>query len=729
MSSIINHLKSQVDDFLNDAEYQRFNIKVKDFMCLNPPTLPSDAKLKEAICLIIEKGVDAVPVLDSENNLVGIITKKLALREIHRSGDINKPLAEVMKKNPLVTNPEEYSLNLLRIPIGSIPVVENGRLIGIVNIADTVRACFSSILLLQEELKTIFQSAHNGIITIDTSGQIYFMNKAAGIILNDANGYLTGQPISNFFKHLKIQEIIDGHRIVTGEKFIIANKVVIANIGPLKHKDQTIGALAIIQDISDIENISEELQYTKDLKREIDAIIESSYDGIFLTDNVGKILSINNAFSRILNINKDEIINKTISQLADRGIFKKDLPLEDVLTGKPITVSQELRTGKTILVTSSPIYDDNNNIIRVVHNVRNITELNNLKNQLEKAESLSQHYKDQLEIIKLPGKYVAKSAKSKALIELIMRLSKIDATVLLLGESGVGKDVLAEILHENSPRQDKVFMAINCAAIPENLLESELFGYEAGAFTGALKTGKIGAFELANGGTLFLDEIGEMPLILQSKLLRVLQKKEITKVGGSTPTKLDVRIIAATNRDLESMIAAKSFRKDLYYRLSVVPVIVPPLRDRKEEIPDFVFHFVSLFNKKYGFNKHFDDRVIYEFLDYDWPGNIRELENVIERSMITSLDDVISNAEFMGQRIASSRNELTQFPPDFNYKYALENFEKAIITNALKRFGTTRKAAVELGMSQPTLVRKAAKYKIRKSGLPEDIFSQRYGVI
>ena len=709
MNSIVSHLKSQVDNFLNDAEYQKFNIKVKDFMCPNPLTLKIDAKLKEAISLIIENGVDAVPILDAENTVVGIVTKKLALREIHKSGDINKPISEVMKRNPLVTKPDEYSLNLLRIPIGSIPVVENGLLIGIVNIADTVRACFSSILLLQEELKIIFQSAQSGIITIDTNGQIYFINSAAGKILNDASGNLIGQPITNFFPHLKMQEIINTGKTVTGEKFIIHNKIVIANIGPLKHKDQTIGALAIIQDISDLESISEELQYTKDLKREMDAVIESSYDGIYLTDNSGKILSINNAFARITGIEKEELINKTIAELVDRGIFKRNLPLEDVLKGKPITISQELRTGKTILVTSNPIYDDNNNIIRIVHNVRNITELNNLKNQLEKAESLSQHYKDQLEIIKLPSKYVAKSAKSKALIELVMRLSKIDATVLLLGESGVGKDVLAEILHENSARKDKLFMTINCAAIPENLLESELFGYEPGAFTGALKQGKIGAFELANGGTFFLDEIGELPLILQSKLLRVLQKKEITKVGGNTPTKLDVRIIAATNRDLESMIAAKSFRKDLYYRLSVIPVTVPPLRDRKEEIPDFVFHFVKLFNKKYGFNKNFDDRVIYEFLDYDWPGNIRELENVIERSMITSLDDVISNAEFMGQRITSSHNELIQFPPDFNYKYALENFEKTMISNALKTFGTTRKAAVQLGVSQPTLVRKAAK--------------------
>lgn len=710
MNPIINNLKKQVDDFFNDTEYQKMNIKVKDYMCPNPLVLKIDSKLKNAISLIIENGIDAVPIIDDDNIVVGIVTKTLALREINKSGDINKCVKDVMRKNPMITTPDEDSLNLLRIPVGSIPVVENGHLTGIVNLSDTIRACFSSILLLQKELKTIIHSAYNGILTIDTNSKIRLINAAAERILNVSNTDLIGQPISNFFPDLEIQKIINTGRTVSGEKLLFHDRILIINISQLKHKDKIIGAVAVFQDISDFENISEELIYTKKLKGEMDTIIESSFDGIYLTDNFGKILRVNDAFTRITGIKKDEIINKTITELVDIGVFKQPIPLSDILRGQPITISQEVRTGKTILVTSSPISDDKNNVVRIVHNVRDITELNNLKTQLEKAESLSLRYRDQLEIMKLPSKYVAKSSKSKALIELVMRLSKIDATVLLLGESGVGKDVIAEMLHENSTRKDKLMITINCAAIPDNLLESELFGYEPGAFTGAHKKGKIGAFELANGSTLFLDEIGELQLNLQSKLLRVLQKKEITKVGGNIATKLDVRIIAATNRDLEAMIAAKSFRGDLYYRLSVVPVIVPPLRERKEEIPDFVFHFVKLFNKKYGFNKYFDDRVIYEFLDYDWPGNIRELENVIERSMITCQDELICNAEFLGQHI---KNQNSALPSDFNYKYALENFEKEMITTALIQFGTTRRAAAELGISQPTIVRKAAKYKIR----------------
>ena len=227
-----------------------------------------------------------------------------------------------------------------------------------------------------------------------------------------------------------------------------------------------------------------------------------------------------------------------------------------------------------------------------------------------------------------------------------MRLSAVDTTVLITGESGVGKEIIAQILHENSDRRDKLMVTVNCAAIPENLLESELFGYEAGAFTGASRKGKIGAFELADGGTIFLDEISELPFNLQSKLLRALQQKEITRLGGNKPLKVDVRIIAATNQNLLDMVARKEFRNDLFYRLNVIPVNIPPLRDRREEIPDFVSHFTKLFNKKYNINKRFDERAVHNLMQYNWPGNVRELQNLIERNMITSEKDVIKNLDF-----------------------------------------------------------------------------------
>jgi PAS domain S-box-containing protein len=704
----------QVNDFLNETGtvYPGMNFKVKDFMRADPIALKGDAKLSDAIKIIAENNIDTVPIVDNNCVIIGVVTQKLALREINKGCVLGTCVSDVMKINPEVTTPQENILPLLRIPIGSLPVVEDGQIVGLITLSDTVRACFSSVLMLHEELQMVLQSAHSGIISVDKDLHIQIINAAGKRMLSLSSKDILGQPIPNVYLALKMKDVMDTGQTIFGDKLLFHDRILITNISQLRHKNEAVGAVAIIQDISDFENISEELKYTKELKGELDTIIESSFDGIYLTDNFGKILRVNDAFVRITGIKKEELIHKTMKELFESGIFKQDIPLLDILKGEPITISQEVNTGKTILVTSSPIPDNHSNIIRIVHNVRDITELNRLKKQLEKAENESQHYKEQLQIMK-SNKYITKSQKSKDLIKLVMNLSKIDVTVLLLGESGVGKDVIAEMLHENSLRKERPMISINCAAIPENLMESEIFGYEPGAFTGANKKGKIGAFETANGGTIFLDEIGEMPLALQSKLLRTIQKKEIVKLGGNTLTKIDVRIIAATNRELRDMVTQNLFRKDLFYRLNVVPITIPPLRERKEEIPDLVFHFTQLFNKKYDLNKRFDERIFPELLKYDWPGNIRELENVVERSIITCPDDLIDHIELVDFNGNESQNDL----PDYNiqemkYKPAVEHFEKGIILNALREFGTTRKAAAHLGISQSALVRKAAKYKL-----------------
>lgn len=705
------NLQNLVDKFVRDAEYHKIEMRVKDFMRVNPRCLKTGSNLKDAIMIMVSDNIDSVPIVNEDNSLVGVVTKTLALREIIRGRDIDQKIETVMKENPLVTDALENCLKLIKVPIGSIPVVENRKVKGMITVPDTTRATFSAVLMLHEELKTIYNSAHSGLIATDMNGNVQMINHTAERIMRLPHESVLGKSLPCEVLNEKLLKVIKSGGKILGDKFSVNDKIVVANVNAMVYEDEVIGAVAVLQDISDLESISEELRYTKNLKSELDALFESSFDGIYVTDVYGTILGVNSAFTRITGVQREELIGKTVNELVDAGVFRNRLQIDNIMEGKPVTVSQEIRTGKTILVTSSPVIM-NNTISRIVHNVRDITELNYLKNELEKAENLSLHYRSELEKTKLPSKYVAKSVKSKALVELVMRLSKIDATILLMGESGVGKDVIAEMLHENSIRKDKPMMAINCAAIPENLLESELFGYEPGAFTGAHKKGKLGAFELASGGTLFLDEIGEMPMSLQSKLLRVLQKKEITKLGGGRATKIDVRIIAATNRDLEAMISANTFRRDLFYRLNVIPIVVPPLRERKEEIPDFVYHFAKMFNEKYGFNKHFDERVIYEFLDYDWPGNIRELENVIERSMITSQSNIINNAEFFGASLRLKKSE-PQTAPVFNYKHSMEHLDREMISNALSRFGSTRKAASALGMSQPTLVRKMAKYKIK----------------
>ncbi len=671
--------------------------------------------MKDAIQIILENGIDAVPVADDDNVVIGVVTKRLALRELYTGGDINKCIKDVMKVNPVVTGPDVDSLELLKIPIGSIPVVQEDHVVGLVTLADTVRACFSAVYTLQEELKTVIHSAHSGIITVDTDGNIGIINAAAEEMLNMSGPDILGQPMSNVFLNLRMREVINTGSTVLGEKFWIHDRILITSISQVQHNDRVMGAVAFIQDISDFENISQELTYTKQLKGELDTILTSSFDGIYLTDSSGKILRVNDAFTRFTGMSNEELIGKTVTELYDTGLFKQPIPLHDIMKGKPVTISQEVRTGEMILVTSNPISDNKGNVVRIVHNVRDITELNSLKSQLEKAEEVSRHYKEQLKIVEISGKYISKSQKSKELVAFAMKLSKIDVTVLILGESGVGKDVIADMLHENSLRKDKSMITINCAAIPDSLLESELFGYKYGAFTGAQKGGKLGAFELANGGTLFLDEVGELPLSLQAKLLRVIQKKEISKLGGHSSTKIDVRIIAATNRNLWEMVQNNTFRGDLFYRLNIIPIRIPPLRERKEEIPDLVFHFAQIFNKKYEVNKRFDERAIHELLEYDWPGNVRELENAVERSIITCPDDIIRTVEFLDVNTDESQENVDESHRGVKYKKTIMDAERELIENALKQFGTTRKAAEELGISQSTVARKALKYKIRSS--------------
>lgn len=302
------------------------------------------------------------------------------------------------------------------------------------------------------------------------------------------------------------------------------------------------------------------------------------------------------------------------------------------------------------------------------------------------------------------------------LMKLALRLAQVDSTILVQGESGVGKELIAETIHSSSPRREKSFIKVNCGAIPENLLESELFGYEEGAFTGAKKEGKIGIFELANGGTLFLDEIGELPLNLQVKLLRVLQDREITRVGGLRSIPVDLRIIAGTNQDLRAMVQKRTFREDLFYRLNVVPLLVPPLRDRAEEIPAMVAHFLHKYNQRYSLAKYMTPEVIDVLMGYHWPGNVRELENLVERMVVITPGERIT-VEDLPLHLAGGRGmeqgariAVSDIVP---LRYAVENVEKQLLEKAFARFKTTRKIARELEIDQSTVVRKAAKYGIK----------------
>ena len=446
-------------------------------------------------------------------------------------------------------------------------------------------------------------------------------------------------------------------------------------------------------------------------------LLESSYDGIWITDHVGKILFANSANAKLLGVPRSELENKTTQELQDEGVFQTSAILEALQTRQQVSrVCNNPRTCLTVLATATPVFNEAGDIQYIFNNVRDITALNEMRESLQDKDEIIRQQNSQLETMKLRlgvGTIVANSKAFTQVVELARRAATFDgATVLILGESGTGKEVISELIVNTSPRKDKPYLQINCGAIPENLIESELFGYEKGAFTGADAKGRKGLFEAANGGTVFLDEIGDLPLHMQVKLLRVLQQKRIVRVGGTETVNLDVRIIAATNKDLKQMVNEGRFREDLYYRLNVVPIEIPPLRDRKEDILPLVNHFLTVANRKYHTNKSIYSDTIDVLESYSWPGNVRELENLMENLVITTPGDIIRR-ENLSERLQFSTED-RGFAEDtevITLKETVERAEYMAIQKAIRQCGSIRKAAVALGVDPSTIVRKQQNYQ------------------
>ncbi|QUH26987.1 sigma 54-interacting transcriptional regulator [Serpentinicella alkaliphila] len=454
----------------------------------------------------------------------------------------------------------------------------------------------------------------------------------------------------------------------------------------------------------------------KILSFELDAVIESSYDGIYITDGQANTLKVNKAYERITGINRKEMLGKNMKELVKKGYISQSVTLLVLKRQAVTTIEQEFSTRKKVLATGTPIFDEEGNILMVVTNIRDVTELVELRSQLEINRELTEKYYSTIEEMKKQitktDHMIAEDEKILELLEIAKRVSQVDITVLLLGETGVGKEEVARFIHQNSKRRDKQLIKVNCGAIPETLIESELFGYEKGAFTGANKEGKRGLFELAEGGTLLLDEIGELPLDLQVKLLRALQEQEIVRIGGVKPIKINVRILAATNRNLEKMVKENLFREDLYYRLNVIPLHIPPLRQRKKDIVPLIYFFTDKINKKYNLHKRFSSEAFHKLINYDWPGNVRELRNIVERTAVITSTDEIQGSDLPEKiSISSGYVDVDIHDEIVPLKDIVGKIEKKLIERAFEKFGNVRDAAKALGIDASTYVRKRKKYQ------------------
>jgi len=463
---------------------------------------------------------------------------------------------------------------------------------------------------------------------------------------------------------------------------------------------------------------------------ELEDIIESSHDGIFITDGQGIILKVNSGWERICGLRREFMLGKCAQDFVNQKWYSESSVMAAIREQKMVTIMLEMlkgeKIGQKIMATAIPIWGENGEIKRVVANIRDITEILNLKQLLEKTQMLNELYAAELDRVRLnqlPKNYdlIARSPLTIRVMEIVARVANFDVSVLITGESGVGKEVIANAIHKQSLRSKGPLIKVNCGAIPETLLESELFGYDYGAFTGARKQGKPGMFELADKGTLFLDEIGDIPFSLQGKLLRALQDHEIMRIGSLKTTPVNVRIITATNKNLDEMVKKGSFRDDFYYRLNVVSIEIPPLRERKEDIPMFVLHFLEKMNKKHQYNKRIASEVVDAFMLYSWPGNVRELENIIERMIIMTEDNEINIKHLPIQIKSQIVPETMNFIVNVGFKTAIEQAEKQLFKQALLNHRGTREIAKAMKINQSTVVRKLRKYKLSPSpnGAPE----------
>ncbi|MBO8170192.1 MAG: sigma 54-interacting transcriptional regulator [Thermoanaerobacteraceae bacterium] len=571
---------------------------------------------------------------------------------------------------------------------------------------------------MRYQLEEIIDCVANGIVAIDSVGIVKILNPAAENILRINKSEILNKHIKKVLPESQLFEVV-----TTGISKTVKSKLkgitIIATHSPIKNGKKIYGAVSVFQDISKIEEISTELETMKKIVTEFNAIFENSYDGIYITDGNGNTVNVNPAYERITGLRKKDLIGKNMKDLVQKGIISESITFKIKKTKKPMTITQKIHGGKEILVTGVPVFDENGEIFRVITNVRDMTELNNAKRQLDQSRKLASKYEQELTNLRThqigATEVIYNSKEMEEIIELVLRVAKVDSTVLIQGESGVGKEIVANLIHKYSPRKDKgPFIKINCAAIPRDLLESELFGYEEGAFTGAKKEGKPGIFELANNGTLFLDEIADLPLDLQVKLLRVIQFKEIMRLGGTNSKKVNVRLVAATAKNLEQMVKENKFREDLYYRLNVVPLEVPPLRRRKDDIFPLLVYFLDKYNKKYKQAKTFSADAIEILTSYNWPGNVRELANLVERLVVTTKENTIT-LKNVPQYIIKSRDDAKTVHvfKEGSLPEMLDHLEKKILKDALDKYGSTRKTAQALKISQSSVVRKARKHGIK----------------
>ncbi|MED1510083.1 sigma 54-interacting transcriptional regulator [Bacillus proteolyticus] len=628
---------------------------------------------------------------------------------------------------------KNISLTALFQIIGApIAIVKNemDELIGYIRREDIFAELFKQENQSVDILKIILTSIPMGIFVVDREKKIVNCNESGLKMIKSTPEKVMNVPAEQIFNEEQINSVFATGKTILNQLQITNEMGVLVDYSPIPNFDQSIeGMVIIVQDLPMVEDMAMEIEYIKDLNKDLHAILSSIYDEILVVNHKGELIRYSETvINDFWGSNLKDLLGKNLLDLEKKGLFSPSVTRLVLEQQKKVSVVQETKSGRKILAVGNPVFNENGELHRIIIASRDITEATRLKTELHEIKKISEQYKKELDDFKNKDRFLKKliycSPKMEQIINQAKKIANFSSNVLISGESGVGKEVIAQAIHQLGNRSSKPFLKLNCGAIPETLLESELFGYTKGAFTGADKNGKEGYFKRADQGILFLDEIGEMPLHLQVKLLRVLQEQEVIPIGSTIPMKINVQIIAATNKSLEKMVEAGTFREDLFYRLNVIPLEVPPLRERMEDVPVLAFHFLQQLNEKYNKNYHLTPDALNLLEFYSWPGNVRELQNMIER-LVVSADDPVIEAEFVskfltpGYDFKKSKPVITRVLP---LQEALHSVEEQLILLAMKQYKTTTKAAKALGISQSSVSRKYQKIVSEKE-IAADIIS------
>ncbi|MEH7345917.1 sigma 54-interacting transcriptional regulator [Bacillus sp. JJ1532] len=664
------------------------------------------SSIEDVIHHFSNQNLDIVLVTD-QGSLVGYCTKELLLNQIAQASDLTQPITyrnDILKVPQF--SPVEFYHNVSLI----IGVNEKEEFVGYTTI-EQARHHISELRL--KDINLLLHGAGVGIVRTNVHYQIEFINETAENILGIPSSFLMLRNYKTLLTNDKdLDKVMDGETLVSVNSSINF-KQISGNFYPLQIDGNITGLVHVFFSREVFEEAVHELDFVRNLNSDLQAVYASSQEQILVIDGSGKIIRVAGMFlGDFWKVEKPEnIIGKNIDEFSKRNIFQPNVFDLCKKQKKKVTAIQDSAGSSRVWSIATPVYHEGK-LEKVVVLSRDITQQStSLKDQSEDDSDQTLHNRHELN--NNEKRLVYRSKKIELLVTEIKRVAQFNSTILLEGDSGVGKEVFAQQIHTASPRSKQPFVRINCGAIPENLIESELFGYEKGSFTGADKNGKAGLFEIANNGTLFLDEIGELPLNMQVKLLRVLQEREVTRIGGVRPISINVRIITATNKDLREMVNQGEFREDLYYRLYVIPFRIPALRERKEDILPLSIYFLEKFKQMYDIKKSFTPEAIEVLETYAWPGNVRELQNIVERLILLTDGEWIQREhalKYLYGEVEKKKKQLfvLELMP---LKEAVEELETQLIERGMQKYRTADKLSKVLGVSPATISRRIKKLK------------------